>query len=216
MQREQMDEFYHQLRVLNQENDIQQKEAIMGITSHLAQPLASRGDYIGLLRFLSYYGERFLLPDILSLLKRGTFTRVVEFGAGFGWLGRGISNAFGVPALFIDKRQYVFTDIVADVETIQGRERVLEALNDGDLIVASELLHCLDSPINVMATFAEWPALIVEFNPSNVAYKESYINQISSFGCSIINHISDAFPDRITVCFRSGHHDILFVDGKGE
>ena len=56
MNRRQMDEMYHLLRELNTSGDMVQQEAIAGIVSHLTTP---KGDYTGLLRFLTYYAEKY-------------------------------------------------------------------------------------------------------------------------------------------------------------
>ena len=50
MDRPRVDELYHNLRLLNLTDDVQQKEAILGITS---PPTAPKGDYSGLLRYLA-------------------------------------------------------------------------------------------------------------------------------------------------------------------
>lgn len=200
MNKEQLDELYHNLRELCITDDLIQKEAVAGIVSHLTEP---KGDYRGLLRFLSYYGEEYILPDAIKLLKASSprlfsFSRVVELGAGFAWLGRGISDAFGqLPTVFIDKRQYVFTDVVADFETIQGSKRVLDVLKEGDLIVMSELLHCLDDPQKTLRPFTKWPMLVVEYMPLSAAYHDSYNTQIQKFDCKPVENIGDVFPGSV-------------------
>lgn len=199
MDKKVIDELYHNLRELCVTEDIQQKEAVLGITTHLTIP---GGDYNGLLKFLAYYGENYLLPHAIKILEsnRVQFTRIVEFGAGLGWLGRGLSNAAkGIPVVFVDKRQYVFTDLVADLETIQGSKGVLEQMRDGDLIVMSELLHCLDDPEKVLRPFTKWPMLVIEYWPWSSRYKLSYDEQIAKFDCAPIKDFRSVFPgSRIT------------------
>jgi len=182
--------------VLNLTNDVQQKEAIRGITSHLTDP---GGDYNGLLKYLAWYGESFLLPEVLDVLhqSKAKFSRVVAFGAGLGWLGRGIANGHGgLPALFVDKRQWVLTDIIADLETTNGRQRVLDALQPGDIIVMSELLHCLDNPEKMLKLFEKWPMLVVEYSAWSARYMQSYNQQVAKFGCIPVSSLGRIFPGR--------------------
>lgn len=211
MQRDKVDELYHNLRLLNLSESTTEKEAILGITAHLTAP---GGDYIGLLRYLSWYGENFLLNDVNLLLNnRGAqFDRVVDFGAGFGWLGRGISNAHdALPTLFVDKREWTLIDIVADLESSEGRKRIYDALKPGDLIVMSELLHCLDDPQAVLDPFRFWPMLIIEYAAWSNTYMDSYRRQISKLGCKPIGNIGDIFPRR-AINFRVvGTYKIWYI-----
>jgi hypothetical protein len=197
MEKQYVDELYHQLRHLYITNDITQKEAIMGLVSHLTQPSKTLGDYVGLLRFLTWYGEQFLLERVYSAItiSRLRYERVVDIGAGFGWLGRGISNlAGGLPNLFIDKRQWPLIDIIADIETQNGRKRVLDEMKPNDLIVMGELLHCLNDPVGVLRPFSKWPIVAVEYYPEyQPAYRQSYEAQIKEFGCTPIRDISGIF-----------------------
>lgn len=196
MKKFEVDEFYHSLRLLNLTEDVQQKEAVLGITSHLT---TQGGDYNGLLKYLAWYGEQFLLADVMVLLDyhKTVFSRVVDFGAGLGWLGRGIAlSRGGLPTLFVDKRQWVLVDVVADLESTNGRQRVLEALGPGDIIVMSELLHCLDNPMKALRPFEKWPMLVVEYSAWNAAYMESYDKQIAKFGCVPVESLGAVFPGR--------------------
>lgn len=192
-----IDELYHQLRLLYITDDIPQKEAIMGLVSHLTKPSKTQGDYVGLLRFLTYYGEQFLLKKVYKaiLLCNLRCERVVDLGAGFGWLGRGISNlAGGLPNLFVDKRQWPLVDVVADVETQSGRERVLDELKPNDLIVMGELLHCLEDPAKALQPFSRWPMVAVEYYPEHKEnHRDSYETQIKWFNCTPIPNIGDIF-----------------------
>ena len=210
MNKQEIDKLYHDLRELCVSDDIQQKEAILGITLHLT----THGDYTELLRFLAYYGENYLLPRAVKFLEynRIKFTRVVEFGAGLGWLGRGISQAANnLPLVLVDKRQWTLIDIVADLESPEGRKRVLEQMQDGDLIVMSEFLHCLDSPRKVLAPFAKWPMLIIEYNSLSAAYMKSYNEQIAKFDCVPVESFRKIFPSSKVISIRYENHVILLA-----
>jgi len=216
MDRPVVDSLYHNLRLLNLTDDIQHKEAILGITSHLTEP---QGNYNGLLKYLAWYGEKFLLSDVLAFLDqhKAVFSRVVDFGAGLGWLGRGIAHARGdLPTLFVDKRQWVLTDIIADLETTNGRQRVLEALQPGDIIVMSELLHCLDNSAKVLDPFAEWPMLMIEYSAWQPAYMKSYNEQIAKFGCVPVGSLGLIFTGRKISWKLTGPYRIALIEPRSK
>lgn len=196
MDKDYVDELYHQLRLLYLQGTAQEKEAVQGIVSHLTQPNRSQGDYNGLLRFLSWYGESFLLNRVYDAMTACKLKceRIVELGCGFAWLGRGLARlAGGLPTLFVDKRQFTFVDVVADIETKNGTRRVLDEMKPNDLIVMSELLHCLDNPRKTLEPFLRWPVVAVEYLPAIHKYRESYDAQISEFGCTPIPDAGDVF-----------------------
>ena len=216
MDKEFIDELYHQLRVLYLEDDVEQKEAIRGIVSHLTNPDSSQGDYTGLLKFSSWYGTTFLLPKVRKIIDSNLIKadRIVELGAGLSWLGRGLGSAYNVPTLFIDKRQWVFTDIVADIESTNGVKRVLDELKPGDLIVMSELLHCLDRPEKVMERFKHWPMIVIEYLPSSIGpqdYAESYKRQISCFGCKPVESLRKIFHWQNIIEYNVFPYTIAYV-----
>jgi len=198
MDKKQLDELYHNLRKLCIEEDSFQKDAIAGITMHLTQP---GGDYIGLLRFLAYYGAWYVLPVASKLVQLAVdkyslrFLRIVELGAGFAWLSRGLSKMYNLmPTLNVDKRQWVFTDVVADIETKNGIKRVLDELKAGDFVVMSDLLHCLDDPRGVLQSFVDWPVLVIEYSPFRKGYRESYSAQLRKFGCKPLASVWGVLP----------------------
>jgi hypothetical protein len=201
MNKPQIDELYHSLRLLYLSNDEEQKQAILGIVSHLSKPYSLGGDYAGLLQFLSWYGNMFLVDRVCDIIResRLKFTRVVELGAGLGWLGRALALEFcDSNALFVDKRQYALIDVVADLESKNGMKRVLDEMKAGDLVVMSELLHCLDNPAGVIRSFSSYPVLAIEYSPKDeipeaLSYKKSYNEQISGLGCEPILEFEKIF-----------------------
>lgn len=190
MNESQLSLMYHNLRELSVTDDVRQKEAIRGLVSHLA---TDKGDYDGLLTFLDYFGETLLSPGVINFIqslkeRRGLkFSRVVELGAGYGWLGRALSNHYKIPVISIDKRQHIGVDIVADIESLNGRERVIGELKEGDIIVMSELIHCLDDAVETLAPFTGYPVLIVEYNSTRRGFQGSYEKQISKFNCKPVD-----------------------------
>lgn len=206
MKKVDIDQLYHLLRVASNEPRANTdmfafQDLIFGLSRHLLHG----GDYHALIQYLYHYGERYLLNPTVDAIK-GTgweFTRIVELGAGLGWLGRGLSSRFRtnrdlLPAVFVDKRQWAMIDIIADIETEPGREKVFGALKEKDLLVMSELLHCLDNPKEVLMPFAGWPMAILEYCPSNLSYRESYSCQILRYGARFIDpgDYEGMFPDR--------------------
>ena len=214
MNKSQLDDYYHLLRELCISDDIVQKEAVAGITSHLT---GTGGDYNGLLRFSSFYITKYILSGAIELIGKSLgpkleFSRVVELGAGFCALGRGIAEACGhLPALFVDKRHWTLIDIVADIETKNGVKRVLDEMRNGDFVVMSELLHCLDDPKKTLEPFREWPMLVVEYKPLRDDYKLSYNTQIKKFGCQPVGDIHDVFPNMEIIQGSTYTHGIWLV-----
>jgi len=204
MNKEQIDEFYHLLRVVSNSRKAELTLTIregIDIFHGLSQHLLAGGDYPALIKFLQFYGEKFLIEPAFDLLSQTSwkYERVVEFGAGLGWLGRGIASKSGyLPTLFIDKRSWVLIDVVADLETVVGTQTVLEMMKPGDLIVMSEFLHCLDAPKRVMEPFSKWPILALEYCPINPEYRNSYEAQIKRYGARPVSAgaYPQVFPNR--------------------
>jgi len=201
MNKEQTDQLYHQLRAICADGNVAEKAAIGGLASHLTSP---NGDYRGLLIFLTYYGERFLTAKISEVIKSAEleFDRIVDLGCGFGWLGRMLAINLGdPPTLFIDKRQWVLVDVVADIESKNGILRVMDELHPKDLIVMGELLHCLRDPEKVLKPImSRWPCVIVEYSPDEGSeYADSYNRQIATFGCKSVNMVE--FLDAVGVTY---------------
>lgn len=193
MNKQDLDQFYHLLRVAS--NDAAKEgvnlkspftNAEVGTIMYgMARHLFAGGDYLSLIKFSCYYGENFLTTPTIEAI-RGTgwpFTRIVEFGAGMSWLGRGIAASFGLlPTVFVDKRPWTLTDIVADLETEAGRRAVLDQMAAGDLIVMSDFLHCTDDPKEIVQAFAGWRMAVLEYCPENPELRNSYNDQITRYG----------------------------------
>lgn len=222
--KEQVDELYHLLRVASN-----MKASGMGLTTHeevdiiygLTRHLLAGGDYPSLIRFSMYYGRRFLVgPTREAIVKTGWRpSRIVDLGSGLGWLGRGISTEFElIPCLFVDKRPWVFTDLVADLETEQGMAKVFSAMKDRDLIVAADLLHCLDNPKGIMSRFSKWPMAILEYCPTNMEYADSYSTQIKRYGATPIaaEDFVGMFPGRKVDIVDLNPYILLLVEAEKE
>ena len=225
MDKKQVDELYHLLRVASNMKgteaagmrwSVQEEiDTIYGITRHLL----AGGDYLALIKFSAYYGRRFLLTRVCDELIRAGWkpSRVVELGAGLGWLGRGVSTRFGlIPCLYVDKRPWALIDLLADLETEQGVEDVLATMKDGDLVVMSELLHCLDDPKGTMSHFSKWPMAILEYAPVNEEYANSYRIQVGRYGADPIaaKSFEDMFPGRKVDIVDLDPHILILVEAE--
>ncbi len=185
MNSKQWDQLYHLLRVVSNSPDEEEHAAAAGITAHLMGG-DGEGYYEGLLAYLSHYGKRFLLEPVCKAItvRKLEFNRVVEFGAGTGWLSEGVGKHFMVPYLQIDKRGWTPNTMVADLETEEGIKSVLEVLKPGDLIVMSDFLHCLGNPDMTMANFPDWNTVVLEYVPFSAAHMRSYKTQLERLGAT--------------------------------
>lgn len=221
MNKEEIDELYHLLRrASNIRVDptagltpLEEINILYGLCRHLL----AGGDYAALIKFSQYYGRRFLLkPTCDAISKTGwAFTRIVEFGAGLGWLGRGVAAEFNLlPTLFIDKRPWVMIDVVADLETEKGIEVALSHLREDDLIIMCDFLHCLDAPEALVSTFQHWPIVILEYSPVDPSHRESYSIQAARYGAKPIKpeNYMTMFPGRKVDVKEADPYIILLVE----
>ena len=93
---------------------------------------------------------------------------------------------------------------------------MLSAMKDGDLIVAADLLHCLDDPKKIMSHFSKWPMAILEYAPTNEEYAGSYSTQIKRYGADPIEPESfeDMFPDRNVEIVDLDPYILMLVEAK--
>jgi len=203
MEKEQYDELYHLLRVASNTCDDEELAAIGGLVDHLF----AGGNYLSLVRYSALYGEKFLVGLAFDIMKCAHFEpeRIVEFGAGLGWLSRGLAVEYGISdTLTVDKRPWGTTDLVADLETEEGRDTVYGKLKLCDVIVMSDFLHCVDNPKEILDTFRGWPLIILEYMPVNVKYLHSYSKQIERYGASPVTRksLEDMLPGKPTYSFQ--------------
>lgn len=185
MHKEQIDELYHLLREVSNTGSDQQSteitDAIRGLAGHL---LAER-DYLRLIQYSRYYGEKFLLqPTYEAIIEKGWGPkRFVDLGAGLGWLGRGLAVKFRIAdVLTVDKRPWGATDVLADLELGSGLKKVDDRLRPGDIIVMSDLLHCVENPEGILGAFSGYPIAALEYMPVNQDYAFSYKKQVARYG----------------------------------
>jgi len=199
MEKEQLDDLYHLLRVASNTVEKTTIDLKTGFTPHeevnilygLCRHLLVGGDYDALIQFSQYYGMQFLLEPTYEAIKEKGWKpgRVVELGAGLGWLGRGLAAKLGfLPALFVDKRPWVLIDVVADLETNAGREEVLNQMKPGDLVVMSDFLHCVVSPEKILETFSQVPIAALEYLPVDPDYRDSYKTQLKRHGAVSLDY----------------------------
>ena len=184
-----IDHIYHLLRHLNVrgvDKDDELCQAIIGISEHL---LSKDGDYQSLLTFNTIYGERFILPNLLEWIEMHNrpIDRVIELGCGTGWLGRGIAEHFGANLILTDNRARGQLDITQlDVESEEGRYKLHSMVNEDDLVVLCDVLHCL-KPSDMIELSLAIPTncqmLVLEYKSTYYAYNNSFDEQIKKKGC---------------------------------
>ena len=185
MKKDRLDELYHLLREVFNEGDkassTEITDAIYGLAGHL---LAGK-DYLRLIQYSAYYGRTYLLEPTFKAISEAGWqpARIVEFGAGLGWLSRGLASKFKIADVFtIDKRIWVATSLVANLETTDGITAVIHQMKDGDLIVMSDFLHCVTNPKEILETFDQWPIAILEYMPVDQDYASSWEYQLKRYG----------------------------------
>lgn len=226
LEKKEVDQLYHLLRrasnisveaVASQKTGLMPQEQV-NIFYGLCRHLLAGGDYISLVKYSQFYGESFLVEPTFKAIKSAGWRpdRIVEFGAGLGWLGRSLSAKFGlIPVLSIDKRPWPMVSLVEDLETEKGMTHCRHAMKLGDIIVMCDVLHCLEDPHEVMANFGKWPVAVLEYMPSDDSFKESYSTQIDRYGASPLRRIDDLdsiFKARKTTIVDLDPYILLLVE----
>lgn len=168
---------YHTLRRLSMVED---KEPVFKLSKHLL----CGPSYLDLVEFLQWWGTTYYLKTIVAEVKRTRWTvkRVWELGSGTGWLGLGLASALNVPFFTADKRPEFHPTIVLSLEDRDEVVRLKEALGEGDLIVLSHCLHCLDNPKSLVSSLKDYPLVILEPNIEFPDLGVSWRRQLKAFG----------------------------------
>ena len=185
MDKDVMDKLYHMLREVSNESAEDDSGELASVVFGMAKHLLAGGDYLKLVQYCKYYGSKFLLAPMYQAIVEKDWkpTRIVELGAGLGWLGRGLAAKFDlIPALFVDKRPWGLIDVVADLETPGGIYKVQKLMKEGDVIVMSDFLHCIEDPESILKAFSEYPMATLEYMPADKDHASSYVKQLARFG----------------------------------
>lgn len=209
MEKEQIDQLYHLMRVAS----CSSHEELLAL-SQLSRHLLSGGDYLSLIQYSAFYGEKYLLEPVFKALvdHHVDFDRVVEFGAGLGWLSRGLASLYAraglntIGTLTIDKRAWGGIGIVADLETAEGIEEVRSSLGITDLILMCDFLHCVEDPTAFIDEFPDWPMAVLEYMPGDPEYIVSFHEQLERFGASSF------IPEDLPSTFIGRDVDIVDLD----
>jgi len=181
-----IDQVYHSLRVANTELSIDAVEALGQMARHL---LSKDGDYPALLNFLTYYGNRYILDDVVGAIKGLRFDRIVELGAGTGWLSSGLGKEYGVDTIQTDSRKWPGIEWVVDVETTDGLAILTRNLKSTDLVIMCDVIHCInvEKRLDLMDCLSNNDAVILEYLPERISFMRSYSKQIRAKGCAPVN-----------------------------
>jgi len=179
-----LDIIYHNLRLVHLSGDDNMKVAVRRITTHL---MTVGGDYDALLSYLEYYGKRFLAPHACDLAQHMFHDKsvVVELGAGTGWFGEAIAQRLGASYLATDKRDWTEQTNVVDLETEDGLRRINFEGRSDVLVVAVNLLHCLEPAwrLKLYSQLAKVSFMVAEYRPTKPTQRMSYDKQIEHLGC---------------------------------
>ena len=185
------DNLYHMLRRFSNGSP-ETRRAAYCIASHLLRA----PDYEHLLTWSTRYGMMFLQMHVKEVLQKAwpdrSFPKVIELGAGFGWLGMTVAQHYGVDALLVDNRAHLqgnplglYSYELVDLENGERREKFTDKIWTGDMIVMCDFLHCVDDPAAVLKSFSGCPMLIMELTfPETDAYRESFKKQIERYGAT--------------------------------
>ncbi len=202
MNQQETDQLYHLLRRCFL-GDSRDRQAVVGLTRHIL----GGGDYLSLIQFSAMYGEKYLLQPTAQAIKDSdiAFSRIVELGAGLGWLSRGLASYFAKndkPKEFItiDKRPWGAITLLADLESPSDIASVKSILQEQDLIVMADFLHCVIDPEDFISSFGSWPIVMLESMPSNPEHLVSFHEQLAKFWATSFSpdDIEDLFTDRET------------------
>ena len=189
MESRNIDELYHQLRLVSLD-DPETQRAIRSLCNHL-----TGYSYEGLLEYSHWYGEKYTLPSVIKVLeawrdpiRERKYTRVVDLGAGSGWLGLGLSRYLDVPVIGVDKREWAGITFKVDLERTSGLTQLTMILRPDDLLVMCDFLHCLDRPSLILKVLNPWDMLILEYGGlAKTAHTNSYTQQIKKYGANPIS-----------------------------
>lgn len=187
----------------------------------MSRHLLAGGDYLSLIQYSAHYGEKFLLrPFVKSIQTIGwEFDRIVEFGAGLGWLARGLAMAFTKHYVTLDKRPWPATTYTMDLELQFHVETTRDTLmKEGDLIVMSDFLHCIEDPVRLVSSFPDWPMAILEYCPTNPEWLVSYADQIGRYGANAFTpeDFETMFLGRKTEIIECDPYIIILTDKRQE
>jgi len=226
MEKQDIEQLYHLLRLasnISEDHKMNTKTCLtpqeqVDVIYGLCRHLLAGGDYLALVKYSQFYGESYLVEPTFNAIKEYGWQpkRIVELGAGLGWLARGLSAKFGMmPYLLVDKRPWPLIGLVADLETEEGKGLILNALQEDDLIVACDLIHCLDEPNDIMDDFSSWRTVVLEYYPVDLAHRGSYSMQIHRYGAWPILSLSlleEVFSGRVVTTTNIAPYVLMLVD----
>jgi len=148
---------------------------------------------MSLLHFSKFYGIQYILPKVIELVVKEGWARsntVVDLGAGFGWLGTGLSKYLNIPGVMeYDKRPWSPQTIFWDAEEAESSIVNYDFCAPTDaLVVSSDFLHCLNerSIKRIVARFFAFNQIHIYYSGGAVPCMESYLAQTVKYGSTDI------------------------------
>lgn len=182
MDTEHLELLYHLLRSVSNEENPKQSEAVLGLANHLLE----EGSYEGLLAFLEFHGTNpNLILAVAALLSKHKPQRLVDIGAGTGWLSRALTQLMGLEKpLCVDKRPWLGVSLLLDLENPENYLKLESKLSPGDCILACNFLHCIENPREFTVHFSSWPMVVIEYWPTIKSHQVSYLRQLYRYGAT--------------------------------
>ncbi len=199
MEKEQVDQLYHLLRQLSNESAdsstamdklskltiSEEAAAIKGLINHL-----DKCNYPQLLSFSTMYGMKYILPPVANIIKQNNVqvNRFIDVGCGNGWLGMNLGLKFNKSYRLIDKREHKFGTAVLNLEKHPDMEAFKLMLEDYDIIIMCDFLHCVDDPKYILDSIPNHNIIVIEYIPSEESHMESYKTQLERYGARSFTH----------------------------
>ena len=162
--------------------DEETRRILFGLCNHLLQG----PDYDKLATFLAWYQEKFFTNKVINYLSmRGwKINRVLDVGSGKSSLGKSIGESFGVEVITVDKRREFEPKWVLDIENVYHRGILKDNIKENDLLVFSQLWHCIENPREILSelSFSYWA--VIEPDIDDLLFGKSWKEQLELFGCN--------------------------------
>ncbi len=190
MTKDELDELYHLLRRASNDNTAVEYNGQQSRIYGLARHLLAGGDYLALIQYSAWYGEKYLVGLVFAEMVNELIypERIIDVGAGLGWLGRGLTSRYKIEHyVTVDKRPWGATTHMLDIENSEDRKYLKKEYppDKGNVIVMADFLHCTDNPREIIGDFADYPMVILEYSGCNEEHFQSYQEQLRRYSALV-------------------------------